>query len=288
MIEKLLESYKKDKEPFITSTPLRFPKRDSGFVELDILRELFFPNYWNKGHITKNLIDLEEKINDLKTVLHEGIGSYTKNIHTNELVLDVLNKLPETRETLKKDVKAAYEGDPAATSYTEIIRTYPGFNAILIQRVAHFLYKLQIPTYPRELTEQIHSLTGIDINPGAKIGEHFFIDHGTGVVIGETSVIGDYVRLYQGVTLGALHFEKEGDVLKKGYKRHPTIGNNVVIGAGAKVVGNITIGDYVNIGANSWVHKDIPLNTTVFSEPQKLNMRKKYIKGGVNKQKVDE
>lgn len=113
-------------------------------------------------------------------------------------------------------------------------------------------------------------MTGIDIHPGAKIGEYFFIDHGTGVVIGETAEIGDWVRIYQGVTLGVLHFEKEGDALKKGYKRHPTIGNYVVIGAGAKILGYVTIGDYVNIRANSEVKENIPPHTTVFAKPQEL------------------
>ncbi len=151
------------------------------------------------------------------------------------------------------------------------------FRAVLIQRVAHVLYELGVLSYPRELTEHIHSVTGIDIHPGAKIGEYFFIDHGTGVVIGETAEIGDWVRLYQQVTLGVLHFEKEYEVsLKKGYKRHPTIGSHVVIGAGAKILGPVVIGNYVSIGANSWVQEDIPDYTTAFiSEHPKLVRKQK-------------
>lgn len=157
-----------------------------------------------------------------------------------------------------------------------IIRSYPGFNAVLMQRIARVLYENGVPSYPREIMEHIHSFTGIDIHPGAKIGEYFFIDHGTGVVIGETAEIGDWVRLYQGVTLGVLHFQKEGEsnALKKGYKRHPTLGSNVVVGAGAKLFGPINVGSNVNIGANSWIQEDIPDNTTLFiSEHPKLVKR---------------
>jgi serine O-acetyltransferase len=175
---------------------------------------------------------------------------------------------------LKLDVEAAYNGDPAAKSYTEIIKSYPGFLAILVQRVGHELSKCNIPIYPRELMEHVHSITGIDIHPGAKIGKYFFIDHGTGVVIGETTEIGDWVRIYQDVTLGVLHFEKDGIILKKNYKRHPTIGNHVVIGAGAKILGPVTIGNYVSIGANSWIDTDIPDNVAVYiTEHPKLVKR---------------
>jgi len=171
------------------------------------------------------------------------------------------------REALKKDIEAAFAGDPSAMDYTEIIRSFPGFTAIMVQRFAHEIYELGAGSYARELGELVHSLTGIDIHPGAKIGEYFFIDHGTGVVIGETCEIGKFVRIYQGVTLGVLHFEKEENsdgTLKKNYKRHPTIGNNVVIGAGAKILGPIDIGSHVNIGANSWIQEDVPDYTTVF------------------------
>jgi serine O-acetyltransferase len=277
--DKLLQSYKQDKEPYITDTTTKFPPRSCGFEELRILEELFFPNYWNCGSITtvENKAELEMKINELGRVIFAGIQPHLSDgMHVGIVVNEVLNRLGNIRESLKKDVEAAHKGDPAAMTYTEIIRSYPGFSAILVQRVAHVLYDLRVPSYPRELTEIIHSMTGCDIHPGAKIGECFFIDHATGVVIGETSEISDWVRLYQGVTLGALHFEKDEDgTLRKGYKRHPTIGNHVVIGAGAKIIGPITIGNYVSIGANSWIEEDIPDYTTVFISEHPRLMRKR-------------
>jgi serine O-acetyltransferase len=161
----------------------------------------------------------------------------------------------------------------------EIIRSYPGFLAIAVQRVAHVLYDIGAPEYARELTEYAKMQTGIDIHPGAEIGEHFFVDHGTGVVIGESATVGEWVRLYQDVTLGALHFEEqEGDehALKKGYKRHPDIGDHVVIGAGTKVLGDITVGDHVSIGANSWITEDVPDHTKVYVKNHPTQERKRY------------
>ncbi|PSQ36304.1 serine acetyltransferase, partial [Halobacteriales archaeon QS_9_70_65] len=165
------------------------------------------------------------------------------------------------------DVEAAYKGDPAAKSYCEIIRSYPGFQAVLIHRVAHVLYERERFAYARELAEYAKTETGIDVHPGAEIGEYFFVDHGTGVVVGETTTVGDWVRIYQNVTLGALHFEEAEDadnLLAKDYKRHPDIGDHVVIGAGSNVLGAIEIGDDVSIGANSWVTDDVPDDTSVF------------------------
>jgi serine O-acetyltransferase len=278
-INRLLQSYQRDKEPFIKDTTIRFVKRSHGFKEIGMLKELFFPYYWNRGIITKNRKELKKSINELARILVRGVRPYLScREDINRTITKVLESLPNIRESLKKDIEAAYKGDPAARSYTEIIRSYPGFNAILVQRVAHILYELKIPSYPRELTEQIHSTTGIDIHPGAKIGEYFFIDHGNGVVIGETTEIGNHVRIYQGVTLGVLHFKKHGNgLLKKGYKRHPTIGNHVVIGAGTKILGPVNVGDHVNVGANSWIEEDIPSHTTVFIlEHPKLMKKEKY------------
>ena len=253
----------------------KFPERKSGFDELRIIRELLFPDYWNCGHITDagRGKDLEAKIDEFGSSLFHGVLPYINDAEKARTAVDeVLGKLPLIREVLKKDAEAAYNGDPSVNSYAEIFRSCPGFDTIMIQRIAHELYKLGVPSYPRELTEHMHSITGIDIHPGASIGEHFFIDHGTGVVIGETSKIGIHVRIYQGVTLGALHFEKdESGALKKGYKRHPTIGSHVVIGMGAKILGPVKIGNHVSIGANSWIETDVPDYTTVFiSEHPKL------------------
>lgn len=159
---------------------------------------------------------------------------------------------------------AAYEGDPAAGSRSEILLCYPGINAIINHRIAHELYRLSVPLLPRMLSEQAHAVTGIDIHPGAQIGEHFFIDHGTGVVIGETAVIGNRVRLYQGVTLGARRFPTDPDgKLIKGQARHPIIEDDVVIYAGATVLGRITIGAGSTIGGNVWVTQSVPAESHI-------------------------
>ncbi len=272
MINKLIKSYTNDEQPFRIDSKTSFVRRRTLFEELELFKEIFFPQYWNRGVIITHKDLLETKIASLKERIIQGIRPHVNDLEIESLTNKFLETIPHTRELLKKDVEAAYNGDPAAKDYAEIIRSYPGFQAIMIQRVAHVLYNLNIPSYPRELMEEIHSLTGIDIHPGADIGEYFFIDHGTGVVIGESTKIGDHVRIYQGVTLGALHFEKDDDgLLKKDYKRHPHIGDHVIIGMGAKILGPIKIGNQVNIGANSWVQESIPDKTTVYiSEHPKL------------------
>ncbi|MCM8778377.1 MAG: serine O-acetyltransferase [Candidatus Omnitrophica bacterium] len=165
----------------------------------------------------------------------------------------------------RAEIKAALERDPAAKSAIEIILNYPSLHALISHRIAHFLFRLKIPLIPRCISQITRHFTGIEIHPGAKIGKGLFIDHGMGVVIGETTIIGDNVTLYQGVTLGGTGKEKG--------KRHPTIGNNVVIGAGAKVLGNIIIGDNVQIGANAVVIKDVPPNCTVVGVPGRITKR---------------
>ena len=171
----------------------------------------------------------------------------------------LLSALPEIRSILKMDAEAGFMGDPAAKNVSEIILSYPGFKAIAVHRLGHFLHNLGVPYIPRMLNEEIHSKTGVDINPGATIGDHFFIDHGTGVVIGETTVIGSYVKIYQGVTLGALSFPKDAcGMLLRDIKRHPTIGDHVTIYANASVLGPITVGDHSVVGSNAWVKEDIP------------------------------
>lgn len=170
-----------------------------------------------------------------------------------------MRRLPHIRRLLASDAKAAYEGDPAATSPGEAIFCYPSMLAMTHQRIAHELYRLQVPVIPRIITEMAHSRTGIDIHPGAEIGEEFFIDHGTGVVIGETCVIGKGCRLYQGVTLGALSFPKdENGLLVKGIPRHPILEDNVTVYAGATILGRVTIGKGAIIGGNVWVNHDVP------------------------------
>ena len=187
----------------------------------------------------------------------------------------LLKKLPEIREILSDDLRAAYEGDPAATSVTEVLLSYPFVQAVSAHRLAHELYLMKVPLLPRMLSEVAHSRTGIDIHPGAQIGPGFFIDHGTGVVIGETTVIGREVKLYQGVTLGALSFPKDakGNPIK-GIKRHPNIEDNVTIYAGATVLGGeTTIGRNSVIGGNCWITSSVPPDTIVLSDRTRQQRR---------------
>lgn len=263
---RLLESYEADEPPFPLDPSLNFPEREASRKEIDLLKQVFFPTCWNAGAMMTDAAAVREVVADLGSLLCLGIEPYVDG-DCADAVNDVLGELPAIRERLKKDVEAAYKGDPAAGSYIEIIRSYPGFQAIMTQRFAHELYNRGFSAYARELTEYANTETGIDIHPGAEIGDYFFIDHGTGVVIGETTTIGDWVRIYQDVTLGALHFEEAEDerhMLKKGYKRHPDIGDHVVVGAGTKILGAVTIGDHASIGANSWITEDVPDHTSVY------------------------
>lgn len=274
---RLRESYDGDENPYPTDTTLSFPRRETGREEVGLLQQVFFPRCWNAGSVAQDTDAIRQTLQELGSLLCLGIEPYVCEDCT-EQVNATLNRLPALRGTLKKDVEAAYKGDPAAKSYTEIIRSYPGVQAIMLQRVAHLLYQVGVSAYARELTEYAKTETGIDIHPGAEIGEYFFIDHGTGVVIGETTTIGDWVRIYQDVTLGALHFEEDEDeqhMLKKGYKRHPDIGDHVVVGAGTKILGAITIGDHVSIGANSWITEDVPDRTSVYIADHPEQERKK-------------
>ncbi|WP_254522013.1 serine O-acetyltransferase EpsC [Natrinema caseinilyticum] len=237
--------------------------------EVSLLRKLLFPQCWCvEPYATRSAVS--EKLDRLGDLFVSGIELYSKP-NARAIVDEVLQRLPDVRAQLTDDVEAAYKGDPAAKSELEIIRCYPGFLAVTVHRVAHLLYRHGAPEYARELAEAAKTTTGIDIHPGATIGSHFFVDHGTGVVIGETATIGDWVRLYQDVTLGTLHFKDRKEsphMLEKGYERHPTIGDHVVIGAGANVMGPISIGDHAKIGSNSWVTDDVPEHTTVYVSNQ--------------------
>ena len=209
-------------------------------------RALFFPDYYEEG--------TEDRLRQLLT---EATGS-------SDVADAVVNKIPTLREVLQCDVEAAYNGDPAAHDYAEIIICYPVIKALINYRLAHELYMLNVPMLPRILTEMAHSETGIDINPGATIGKYFTIDHGTGVVIGETCIIGDNVKLYQGVTLGAKSFplDEDGNPIK-GIARHPIIEDNVIVYSNSTILGRITIGKNVVIGGNVWVTKDVPAGSKI-------------------------
>lgn len=192
-----------------------------------------------------------------------------------EAAFSLLKALPQFRKVLREDVEAIFDGDPAAKSFDEIILAYPGMEAILVHRLAHHLYHLGIPLIPRMMSEHIHSRTGIDIHPGATIGRRFFIDHGTGVVVGETCVIGDNVKIYQGVTLGALSVKKE----EASKKRHPTIENNVTIYAGATILGGeTTIGHHSTLGGNVWVTHSVPAYSMILNKPQEHQVLQRDLK----------
>ena len=191
-----------------------------------------------------------------------------------EVCLKFLEAIPQVRALVQTDVQAAYDGDPAATSRDEVIFCYPGLFAITVYRLAHVLYGLEVPMIPRIMTEHAHGVTGIDIHPGATIGEYFFIDHGTGIVIGETTIIGAHVKVYQGVTLGGL--TTRGGQLLRGQKRHPTIEDNVTIYAGASVLGGETvIGRDSVIGSNAFITKSIPPCTTVSMKNVELQYKER-------------
>ena len=265
------------------------PRRAEVAAITELLLEVIFPGFNERQQSRRENVtgDVAELLKEIYSELFDQICrairySCKKEVvcqcgvmkRTNRAVFALLNALPEIRETMKADVAAAYAGDPAATSYDEIILSYPGIKAITIQRFAHVLYASGTPLIPRMMTEHAHSLTGIDIHPGAKLGKGVFIDHGTGVVIGETAVIGDNVRIYQGVTLGAGNFPKDAcGMLIKGNKRHPTIGSNVTIYSGASVLGDITIGDNSVIGGNVWLTESLPRGTKITARPPEHRMK---------------
>lgn len=206
---------------------------------------------------------------DLADDLRREIALLCPDRDPNEVVGAFVARIDDVRRLVETDIDAAYDGDPAATSRMEVVMSYPGVYAVTIHRLAHELYTLKVPVIPRVMSELAHSKTGIDIHPGATIGERFFIDHGTGVVIGETTVIGRNVRLYQGVTLGGLSFAKDSSgALVKGLKRHPNIEDNVVIYANATILGgDTTIGHDSEIGGNVWLKDSVPPFSRVYNKP---------------------
>ncbi|MBP5791707.1 MAG: serine acetyltransferase [Kiritimatiellae bacterium] len=208
-------------------------------------------------------------MDDIVSDLEKEIGLLCPERNAKEIAEAFKARLPEIRRLVDTDIQAAYDGDPAASSRMEVVMAYPGLYAVTIHRLAHELYKLKVPILPRVMSELAHSKTGIDIHPGATIGERFFIDHGTGVVIGETCVIGNNVRLYQGVTLGGLSFDKDSSgALVKGLKRHPNIEDNVVIYANATILGGgTTVGHDSEIGGNVWLKESVPPYSRVYNSP---------------------
>ena len=230
-----------------------------------------FPEYY-AGSLLNNLYDaLKEQIEI--AILYQGEEKEKAQLRAEEITGQFVKRLPEIQKMLLKDVQAGFDGDPAAKSKEEIIFSYPGFYAIYVYRIAHELYLEKVPFIPRIMSEFAHGKTGIDINPGATIGEYFFIDHGTGVVIGETTKIGNNVKIYQGVTLGALS-TRMGQQLAD-VKRHPTIEDNVTIYSNSTVLGGETvIGENTIIGGNTFITESIPANTKVSAKSPELVIKK--------------
>lgn len=274
VVDRITQNYISD-EVFITKENRHLPGRSEVIILIKRLRTLMFPGYFEE----KNFECADAKyfvgntLNSIRKELRRQVETallYTNEHETSEQIAEradeiagyFIGRLADIQNMLLKDVQAGFDGDPAAGSRQEIISSYPGVFAIFVYRMAHELYVKHVPFIPRIMTEYAHSRTGIDINPGASIGEYFFIDHGTGVVIGETTKIGDNVKLYQGVTLGALSTRK-GQLLAD-VKRHPTIENNVTIYSGATILGGETVvGANSIIGGNTFITESVPAYTRV-------------------------
>lgn len=266
------------------------PSRDAVADIRDDLFEVLYPGYGRRQRL--HLGNIGYYVGSLVDALHDKLTTQIARALRHELcdeaphadfeamaqpkAVELLRRLPDVRKVLEQDVDAAFRGDPAARSHHEIIFSYPGLEAVTVYRVAHELDRLKVPYIPRMLTELAHARTGIDIHPGANIGPGFFIDHGTGVVVGQTCDIGTGVKLYQGVTLGALSFTKDDDggLTHGAYKRHPTLGDGVVVYANATILGGKTIvGDRAVIGSNVWLTESVPPDTTVVLEKPRLRLK---------------
>ncbi|PHR27740.1 MAG: serine acetyltransferase [Desulfotalea sp.] len=285
IVKQLLSSWNK-KDCFEHISPVSLPSQTQIIEIVDQTKRILFPGYFTKTklhasnieyYIGKQTTDLYEKIAEQITmaIRHDcrrnGLPCTNCEARSHKLALSFIKKLPNITALLATDIRAALRGDPATNSPDEVIFCYPGFLATLIFRVAHELYLIGIPIIPRIMTEYAHSLTGIDIHPGATIGPEFFIDHGTGVVIGETTIIGENVRLYQGVTLGALSLPRDAGQKLRDKKRHPTIENNVIIYSNTTILGgNTIIGEGSIIGGNIWITESVATKTKVLLKRPEL------------------
>ncbi len=296
LVSQIAETYKGDSGiNFIDASNL--PVRGEILETLESLFEILFPGHTGRRTVTKSNISFI--IGDILCEAYSELSRQIERAYQYQCRIKkcddcdcrtmaenvthyLLGRLPKIRDRLKGDVGAAFDGDPAAKSYEEIVISYPCITAIATHRIAHELYLKQVPLIPRIMSECAHAKTGIDIHPGAKIGKNFFIDHGTGVVIGETTVIGNNVKIYQGATLGALSFRKDqrGKIIKGG-KRHPTIEDNVTIYAEATILGDVVIGKGAVIGGNVWIKESVPPGVTVSTPTPDLV----YTKHGATKAK---
>ena len=294
LVGQVVETYKGDSGiNFIDAANL--PVRGRILEILDSLFEVLFPGHTGNRAVTQS--NVRYIVGDILSEVYVELADQAKRAYQyrcriqkcarcdcekkgQEVAFELIAELPRIRERLKGDVHAAFDGDPAARSYEEIVISYPCITAIAVHRIAHELFVRQVPLIPRIMSECAHARTGIDIHPGARIGKNFFIDHGTGVVIGETTIIGSNVKIYQGATLGALSFRRDerGRIIKGG-KRHPTIEDDVTIYAEATILGDVTIGKGAVIGGNTWVKESVPAGVTVSSPNPDLIYRK-------NKKKV--
>jgi len=258
------------------------PSREAVIQIVEDLRSVFFPGYFGTSDVRAEALHfyigatLERALHSLEEQVRRAFAFFARHDYhqcahcaeaSRRVAAEFLAQVPEIQRLVRSDVEAAYEGDPALKTRDEAIFAYPGVFAVTNQRIAHRLHLLGVPLIPRIITEYAHTITGIDIHPGARIGERFFIDHGTGVVIGETSVIGNRVRIYQGVTLGAKSFplDENGKPIK-GIDRHPIVEDEVVIYSGATILGRIVIGRGSSIGGNVWLTHAVPPGSRVTQE----------------------
>ena len=280
IVDSILEDYRQGRD--IDRIDLfKQPDKDIIIDMIHKLRRIVFPGYFTEKtyRIYNAKHNLSMLIEDVMFNLSRQVGLVVQDQSRAESIcLEFFRTIPQVRALVQTDLQAAYDGDPAAAGKAEIIFSYPGLFAITVYRLAHVLYTLGVPLIPRIMTEHAHSLTGIDIHPGATIGDHFFIDHGTGIVIGQTTIIGNYVKIYQGVTLGGL--STRGGQGLRGHKRHPTIEDRVTIYANASILGGDTlIGHDSIIGANAFITQSVPPCTTVTNQDQPLNFRQHHCEG---------
>lgn len=296
LVKSLLASY--EKHPIISNIGSANRVNKEQTIEiLEMMRQVLFPGYFEQKKLRADTIGyhLGELLESIQYNLtkqvdkalnyaaqEKEVPEKVKGKNGEELVAVFMDKFPAIRDVLATDVKAAYDGDPAAFNTDEVIFSYPGLFAITVNRIAHELYNLGVPMIPRIMTEYAHSLTGIDIHPGATIGEYFFIDHGTGVVVGETTEIGNNVKIYQGVTLGAL--STRGGQSLKNVKRHPTLKDNVTVYSGTSILGGETvIGEGAVIGSNSFLTCSVPARTKVSIKNPELQFK---VRGAVKTQEI--
>ncbi len=306
----IAQSYKKDGSVIEHLDLVDLPSREGIIRIIENFLEVIYPGYYGKHGLVSQTVThhvyekTEELFKDLKAQIYLAIRHSCAKVigaggtpeclaglplpnnecsvcqaKSEEWALSMLEKVPFLREMLNLDVQAAYQGDPAAKDYHEIIFSYPGLLAVTIYRIAHELHLLAVKLIPRIMTEYAHSVTGLDIHPGATIGKSFFIDHGTGVVIGETTIIGDNVRLYHGVTLGAMSFPRDSEgKLIRGLKRHPTVEDDVIIYSGSTILGGVTvIGKGSIVGGNVWLTHSVPPYSKVISESPNLKIHCKQM-----------